>query len=75
MPHEVTNIELDSILRRDDNPNQVREFNYVFKIDTINPETGEAQFQSEYRTIASDEILNLDEAKDRMTDLIEKEYG
>ncbi len=75
MPHEVTNIELDAILRRDDNPNQVREYNYVFKVDTINPETGEAQFQGEYRTIASDDILNLDEAKDRMTDLIEKEYG
>ncbi len=75
MPHEVSFIELDSILTREDNPNQIREYNFVFKLDTIDPESGEARFQGEYRTIASDTPLNLDEAKDRMVDLIEKEYG
>lgn len=75
MPHEVVNIVLDSIFTREDNVNQQREFNFVFKVDTIHPETGEAQFTGEYRTIASDTPLNLDEAKQMMQDLIEKEYG
>lgn len=74
MPHEVTSINLDSISTKEDNPQQNREFNYVFKVDTINPETGEQVFAGEYRTIASDVPLNLDEAKDRMTSLIEEQY-
>lgn len=75
MPHEVTFIELDSIITREENVNQVREFNFVFKLDTVDPETGEQRFAGEYRTIASDTPLNLDDARQRMVDLIEKEYG
>ena len=75
MPHEVTSIELDTIFTKsEDNPNQQREYNYVLRIDTIDPETGAQRFAGEYRTVASDVPLNLDDVKDRMTELIEKEY-
>lgn len=71
MPREVTSIELDGIFTKEDNPNQRREFNYVFKYSAIDTETGAMIATDEYRTIASDVPLNLDVAKDRMTGLIE----
>ncbi len=73
MPREVTRIDLDSVFTKDDREFQQREFNYVFSYDAIDSETGATIADNEYRTIASDEPLNLDEAKDKLTELIETE--
>lgn len=75
MPREVTRIEFDSVTTKEDNPNQRREFNYIFSYDTIDPETGAQIDNNEYRTVASDVQLTMDEAKARLTDLIESQYG
>jgi len=73
MPREITYIVLDSVSTREDNPNQVREFNYIFQYSAFDTETGAMIAENEYRTVASDELLNLDEAKNRIADLIETE--
>jgi hypothetical protein len=73
MPRDVTTIELVEIRTRDDNPQQVREFNYIFQYSAIDTETGALIADSEYRTVASDVPLNLDEARAKITDLIETE--
>ncbi len=73
MPREVTRIELDSVITKDDREFQQREFNYVFSYDAIDSETGMTIADNEYRTVASDVPLNLDEAKDKLTELIETE--
>jgi len=73
MPREVTRIELDSIFTKEDRSYQTREFNYVFSFDAIDSETGAQTHANEYRTVASDEPLTLDEARDKMTELIETE--
>jgi hypothetical protein len=71
MPREVTNIELAEIRTREDNPQQHREFNYIFQYSAIDTETGQMIAENEFRTIASDLPLNLDIAKDTLTGLIE----
>lgn len=73
MPRDVTSIVLAEIRTKEDNPNQVREFNYIFEYSAIDTETGELIADSEYRTVASDAQLSLDEAKDRIVELIETE--
>jgi hypothetical protein len=73
MPREITRIELDTIYTQEDRPYQVREFNYVFSYDAIDSETGAQIAANEFRTVASDEPLTLDEAKDKITELIETE--
>ena len=71
MARDVTRIDLEEIRTRDDNPNQVREYNYVFSYDAIDTETGELIADNEYRTVASDIPLTLDAAKDKIVELIE----
>jgi hypothetical protein len=71
MPREVVAIDLAEIRTREDNPNQVREFNYIFQYSAIDSETGALIAENEFRTIASDIPLNLDVAKDTLTGLIE----
>lgn len=71
MAREVISIDLEQIALKEDNPNQYREFNYIFKYSAIDSETGELIADNEYRTVASDIPLNLDVAKDRITELIE----
>jgi hypothetical protein len=71
MPRDVTRIDFEGVFDRSDNPNQVREFNYVFGYDVMDTETGMMIAEGEYRTVASDVPLNLDVAKDMLTELIE----
>jgi hypothetical protein len=71
MPREVTRIDFEGVFTREDNPNQVRAYNYIFGYDVIDTETGQMIAEGEYRTVASDIELNLDVAKDRITELIE----
>ena len=73
MPRDVTRMDYEGVFTREDNPNQVREFNHVFSFDVIDTETGSKIMDNEYRTIATDEPLSLDEMKDRLTALIETE--
>lgn len=73
MPRQIVNIELAEVRTRDDNPQQVREFNYIFQYSAIDTETGQLIADNEYRTVASDVKLNLDEARAKIADLIETE--
>jgi hypothetical protein len=73
MPRDVTRIDYEGVFTREDNPNQVREFNHVFSFDVMDTETGAMIMTNEYRTVATDEQLTIDQMKDRLTGLIETE--
>lgn len=69
---EVTSIELVETRTRDQNPNQRRAFNYVFKVTTQDADTGDTILQGEYRTYASSREMLEETVKQKMIDLLEQ---
>ena len=66
-------MDFEGVYTQEDNPNQVRAFNYVLSYDVIDTETGQLIVNNEFRTVASGETLSLDVIKERSTGLIETE--
>lgn len=71
-PQEVTSAEVVGTRNKDDYPLQHRQYNYVVRLNTVDPDTGEPSMVNEYRTISSNVELSSSSVLNRMISLIEE---
>jgi hypothetical protein len=71
LPQEVVSIVFDQLRTRDKYPGQSRAFGFVFKVSTVDSETGEPILTNEYRTYATSTTISQQTAEDRLVELIE----
>lgn len=72
MPQEVISIVFDSLREKSKYIGQRREFSYVFKLSTVDVDTGDPVLTNEFRTYASDLPLDVRDAQFALTNLIEE---
>ena len=70
-PAEITSAEVVEVRNREQYPGQRRQYNYVVRLNARDPETGEALYVNEYRSVASNQQLSTETVLNRITELFE----
>ena len=71
---EVTSAEVVEVRVKNETNAQRRNFNYVVRLNSIDPETNEPIMVNEYRTYATDSPLDTETILRNITDLIERGF-
>ena len=68
---EVIDIAFHMLRTREQFPGQTRAFGFVFRVSTIDAETGDPVLTNEYRTYATSSTVSQETAQERLVELIE----